>query len=480
MASDVTSRRFIDALFAHLCRDAEVAEKALMLLREDDFFDDSEVVYQVLLVVLQEHWKRSHKTIGHKLLVVELETALTGSDTLLGDEIDDLFELVDDIYSMDDKDIDKAWALEKIELFLQERRIRPALEETDAILPGKLSEHLKKLEEERNRISMSSGRSLSIFSPESARLKQVPRKPTGAAWFDTLMGGGLAQGKEVLGMMAPPGGGKTMGAVQIASELAMSREHVLIFSYETEFEPEYSTRFYSYMGNIPRDRINGRSLDELNPNDRKRLDEVLREYGEFLHPMDMVGQAGELGAGNGLMDVQSALRRLRSRGIRPALVIIDQLLPMVDRYIAKIGEKQDNRRTIIQNTTYDAVGLCSDFETNLLFLHQLDTKAMVKHYSHRPSFGDAAECKSFAYWLNFCIAFGTRDDKGCMWATSSKARGAAPQDIIVQMNGEHNRIDYTEDRFTLEGRDFIDTFQDEGVVPSESKTKRRPNAGDFS
>lgn len=478
MATDaVDDRAFLDVLFRYLLRSSEVAEKVLPMLREDDFYDDSEVEYQVLTVILKDYWDRFKKPPGQDAVETELLEALQGLDLLTSNDISHLATIIEAAYGAPVGDT--GWVLRRFQQFLEERRLRPMVDEMQVALPGKLAEHVERLEKERAKLSVVAGQEVNIFSPATARLNQVPRKPTGVPWFDALTGGGLARGKEVLGLMAPPSGGKTMGCVQLASELVLNQEHVLLFTYETEFEPEYSQRFYSYLGQIPRNRIAGRNLDQLNPDDRNNLFAALERCNGYLHTRDMVGRGGELGAAGGINDIRSELRKLSGKGIRPSLVIIDQLLPMVDRHIAQIGEKLDNRRVIIQQVTYAAVGLCAEFETNILFLHQLDTQALARHPSVCPSMGDAAECKSFAFWLNFCMAFGTRDKENRLWAVASKARSAAPQQIIVQMNADMNRIEYEPDRFTLSGRDFVDTASDDGEIPRE-KPRRGSKDVSFS
>lgn len=343
--------------------------------------------------------------------------------------------------------------------------------------PDKLDAALTELLKSHTLSRISAGEVVNYFDEDNITLSQLPRDPTGVSGLDEVLGGGVRSG-EVYGFLGPSGGGKSLTAVHCTSSRAKRRRHTAYFAYENPFHPEYTVRFYSVLAGIPRSRVDGKpNIEALDPADLVKIQAALREFKPYLHGIDMLKR----GAGSGgAQEVRSHLLELGDKiGEVPGLTVIDQYMPQIDRYVAAHNIKADNVRKLMQQQIDEYMLIASELSTSFLILHQLSPEACAQKPYQRPKMTDSAECKSFAFWMNNCIAMGTQDSEGRCWLLADKARGTAKAAVIVRVNGEYQTLEYEADRFRLSGTAFIDSEEEKKMYEtrdtdaSQSRAFRR-------
>ncbi|GAG32873.1 unnamed protein product, partial [marine sediment metagenome] len=96
----------------------------------------------------------------------------------------------------------------------------------------------------------------------------------------------------------------------------------------------------------------------------------------------------------------------------------------------------------------------------IFVMHQVDNQVKRASAMRRPRRGDAAECKSFENWMQFCIQYGVPDDRGRLWLSGIKHRFADEEHLVGQIDDTISRINYEPERFKATDSGFIDTFAD--------------------
>lgn len=450
-------------LLAHLLRCRDILEKAVNVLRAEDFDRESERGYQLVWAIATMWWPANKKVIPRGILDVELDSRLRLDPMFLSaEELAELRADLDAIYQMAESDLSHDWALEQLQMFVNERRVKPMGQRLLNASPEDVDALALQLAKIHAATRVSSGTSLDhIFQPGNEVIVLEKRDGTGVVYIDELLGGGTRAG-EVYGLVGPTGRGKTVAAVQLAVSKAEFKKHVAYFTYEQEFIPEISTRFYGYMGRLPRRKIEGRKLSDLDADDLKVIREWETKFGTYIHPVDMKSGGTLVGSG-GPDEVFAVLRDFESRGIHIELAIIDQYMPMIDRYIAARSIPSEQRRVIMQQCVQTFMDAASPtrLNTSFLLIHQSSTAACERPPYAKPDLTDSAECRSFPFWLSTCIMMGSQDEKNVGWWVSTKARGAARDGIIVQLDGENYRFVYDATQWRVSNREFVDRFKEE-------------------
>jgi RecA/RadA recombinase len=296
-----------------------------------------------------------------------------------------------------------------------------------------------------------------LLNPENFLVKKI-RAPFGVRVLDLITGGGLAPG-EVIGLLGPTGGGKTVFAINMLCEKAKRYKHSMLISYEEETEGDIMERICAFMTGISIDQFRDKEINELPSEIREKLDEQKADYGKYLTVVDLA--KGTRGSG-GAEEVMKYVEQQVEAGEAPELVIIDWLGAMVERYIAFNGMSNDDYRHVA-TTFIDKICMhAKQFGYSVIIEHQLNTtKARASHQS-KPVATDAHEFRAFSFKMDGCICLGTLDPETKVgWLCMSKFRRGGVSDLMVILNGEHVRFDQAEGYVT----DHRGRFIEEDAMP---------------
>ena len=345
MTSIVNDPAFPKMLISQMLVDTAFIEKAVFALSPEEFSREEERPYKLAYVVIKEWWSDNRIPITEAILVAQITARLEGDPTFLTDEQrTELISVTIRNAFTEYKAVPTRFMVQQLELFLHDRRVRPAAKNLSTAEPGaEFEKELANLRQAEVTSKVSTGKIVDIFRPDRISIIARPRISTGLTILDQLLGGGRRPG-EVYGFIGPSGGGKTTLSVQAFVQSAKQKSHSAYFTYETDFEPELSNRIYSCAAGFGRKDIEGKDLASMAPQHVDDLKKCLAEYGEYFHAVDMKGSGGvDVGVG-GADEVAAQLREFDYRGTHIDFLVIDQYLPMVDRYIAARNLSVDSRR----------------------------------------------------------------------------------------------------------------------------------------
>lgn len=282
-----------------------------------------------------------------------------------------------------------------------------------------------------------------IESPLLDPVKFMPtsiKKPTGVRWIDQLSMGGHAD-NEVIGILGPTGGGKTLTATQLQMSQALRKQHALLVLYEQPLEGDVAERLYCQL-------FNDRDIDffrNIPPKawpkeDKKRYQQLSEQFGRYVHVLNFA--KGKQGM-NGVKDITDAVVALQEAGQPPNILIIDWLWPAVRRYCIAHNIGLDKTRMWASAFIDDLKCLTTRTPgmTTVLF-HQLNTDMSRASPAKLPVVTDAYEMKDISYMLDACYVIGNRDrETNVMWLATDKNRRGAPQSILGKMNGARGYIE---------------------------------------
>ena len=449
---------FNQLLLAHLLRCPAVIERASTVLDPDDFNQAGEQTYRLVWALSKDWYAKQRTLIPRPMLDMELRSAIgEGMSMFSSGEVDRLWPLLDGIYSMPDNELAADWALEHLRTFLDERKLRPILQQVASMGAGedfnKLLDSLKVVQSSNQMTSLTEAQ---MFHPSRIEIVNYQRHPTGVDPIDVLFDGGTFPG-ELYGILAPTGGGKTTIGVSLLVESARRKRNAAFFSYEVELVPEISNRVYAVAGNIPRGAFKGlKSFDDLPTAYKASLTTGLEECGPYINAFDMKKDTYKGIGTKGPMEIRNKLRECKQAGRPMDIVVIDQLLSLIDPWIVAEGGKIESRRTFLDMGIEQLRDIAQEMKCAMFILHQVDNVAKKLPPTRVPKQGQAAEMKSFENNMQFAAQFGTQDPLGRSHFALVKHRMSAANSIIVQHDPEYWRINYTPKRFTCGSDGFVD------------------------
>lgn len=271
-----------------------------------------------------------------------------------------------------------------------------------------------------------------------------PRVPTGARWFDLLVGGGLwPRGGDVVGFVGGSSWGKTIAGVHLSVAVAQRGSNVGYFCYEQPVEGpaghEMTHRFIACAADIDSENLM-RGLSQLEPAELESFHFQRAQLATRLHVFDLSSSSGR-GCG-GASELDSYLSEMARHGHHPHLVVIDWFGTMLNRYLStrsgyRATGNEVHAATIIEVDKLSA--LATRYSTNIFVVNQNTAEARDRPSHAAGRQGDVAGGKNFSDLMQFCITMSAPDDQGRCMFTASKARSKSAMQVTVQRNGPRQR-----------------------------------------
>lgn len=459
MVSIIDQPQFPKLLVAHMLRSQQFVEKISPTLEAKVFDRDDERWLQLIWTVILSWWEQHRALVPRDFLEAELSARISKDPTFMSDtEYAELKSILDYVYSLDEAQLNSDSMVGQIQLFLDSRVVRPAAEALAQAQSGKdFDERMAKLQQAHSVSRISTGKVADIFTPGTFASADTTRIPSGVHYIDTLLCGGWRTG-EVVGLLGPFGGGKTTMAVQALVEFARAKHHSMYLSYELDIVPELSNRMYGVMAGIPMHRLVNLKPEQVRDDDKKKIYAAQEKFGQYMHVVDMKSGGTNVGGG-GAAEIAAMLREHHKRGQHIDLVVVDQYLPMINRYMAAKNIGEDSKRLVMQSMVMDFMSIAQPSQMNCAFLllHQSNTEVTYRNPTVKPVAGDSAECKSWPFWMSACMALGRMDDNNVCWLTSIKMRGGPRDSVIVRLMGDDWLFLYTDGRYTAQNGKFVDS-----------------------
>lgn len=452
---------FPGMLLLHMLRSEAFMQKAASRIQVTDFNATTERAVMLGTSIALDFWTQYRQLVSQDAFIIQMGSRLAADPGFLTEmETLELSRLVVEAYRTEEAQLTPQFMLDQFQAFVYERRLRPLAYAITTAQPHNMLGLVEDIQNVKAAATASSGRVVNLFEPGREQMNTRPRTPSGVYFLDHLMGGGIALG-EVVGLLGPFGKGKTTLAIQLACEFARNRQYTTYLSYETDIVPGVSNRMYGYIGGMSRARLQGKQLHELDPADLERLRAEEEAWArEYLIPVDM--KQGSINAGSGgAGEVRAFLREMRDAGKPPKLVILDQYLPMINRYMAARNIKEEQTRIVMQRMVQDFMDIAGEEQCCIVLLHQTSTQKVNASATRKPEAGDSAEAKSFPFWLSTCLGLGTHDGNNRQWLTIIKGRDLAVDSVVIELDGENYRYKWDKDnpnRFRPGANGFVDTL----------------------
>ena len=308
----------------------------------------------------------------------------------------------------------------------------------------------------------------------------VGKSRLGISFIDSILGGGLQPG-EIMGLLAPSGGGKTTFAMQMAFEKINLRQHVLYMSTEQQLRGDMTTRLFVLATGLDRDNFR-KPFGELDPNIQKTLLNKKDTWQKYYHFLDCSGARSDMDGNVVKHDISNTEQLLKpayefkkNTGEDIGLIIVDWWGSAKNQMIRANSEKLFNETAIrraSQAWLQKLSVLAQDLKTCIVVFHQLSGEAAERSSKHKPSSHAAQEDKNFNNYFDFCLTVGQRDSDDIAWMKADKARTSASLEVQIKLLGNMCKWIHAKDPDFVADGDIIEDPPIENLpAPAPDKPK---------
>jgi RecA/RadA recombinase len=280
----------------------------------------------------------------------------------------------------------------------------------------------------------TSSKAVNFFDddPEKA-LASLQRTSIGVPFMDEMLEGGPAPG-ELIGILAPSGGGKSTFSCMAASSVIGLHRHCYYLSTEQKLEGDLASRFYTLATGSHRS-VFAAGWANVPSNIKLLFAERKADTNKYSHFVDATQTQYK-----SLEALFNPIRKARVSGeIVPALIIVDWWGRLADQialnnpHVKSEADKRQFRRNLLHNMKQYA----EELKCPIIILHQLTGQANKKSSKAKITSADAQEDATFNNMFDFCFVFGNRDSDDVFSITTDKARGQARTSRKQQLDGGH-------------------------------------------
>lgn len=476
------SRLELDMLLCHAVRSMPVMRAAFGRMKVEQFIPDAEFVHQLVWATASEFYDAHKKGIPESAMRAILDKKKEDNPDYFGGNIyDNILATVIFIYGLPEQDLVPSYGIELVKRFIGERQI--GVQFIGAAQSGVLQrQHLWEMLDTAQQLdALTPQPTILPFSSRSGPLLGVkPREPTGVTFLDVLMNGGPRKG-ELYGFLAPSGGGKTTLANQIAINYAMSGKHVMVFTYEQPPDAEYMIPIYACAAQADRNKFerivnfNG-DMSFLDEKERERFERMGKIIGENLHYRDMTA-----GSRYGADEIKALVEQEQQEAkVKVDAIIVDWFWPMVTRSYDRL-ELGRGKKKEVRGYAQDQIDrlkvICVELGVWGWLTHQLKPDAAKKNKIM--DFEDAAELKSFAWYMNGCFCLSKMDDECLAPLKFSKARSHKSDHTIIKLLGNiATFVDAANMVFDPRQKKYVERGK-ENAVPKADKSDKSPTRTDY-
>lgn len=429
----------LDVIMCHIVRCQEVCQQLSSQIRLEDFDEAYERNYQLLFAITQQFWTKFHRPITWNALNAEIINRTQGIPEYEQAVVQSIINQAYSYYIPRPEDLCPEYALSVAEDFLYQRRV--AAKMVTAVEQYGMQHMPRTIVEElsRQQQTVLACRDVAPINPfETLMLGVPPRIQLGerVMFLQTQLGGGVRTGA-MYGFIAPSGGGKTTLSHQLAFSFASLGNHVVVFTYEQPITAEYMMSLYATAGQIDRKELEAlRPGEQLPPDKQEKLVKAGETCRKYLHYIDMAGIHNTMGAG-GPPEIDAVLLAMeRKYGIKIGCYILDWFWPMLVRYYSNYdvgyGKKQELRH-FAQDMTYQLRQVGERHGAWCWINQQVAPDVAAK--KKEVDFEDAAEFKSFAWYMDGCFALSKLDANKYGVLKYGKGRYEKVDKQVIQLKG---------------------------------------------
>jgi len=461
---------WISILIAHLIRCPSTIETAVDRVTPEDIQQVHGFTTSLLWTFSRDYFRQYKRVIPRTSLEAELVQYNTGT-WLLEISSADVCDFIDWAYSIPTDDFNHEEAIGHIRRLLEQTRVQNKIQA--AAIEGNV-----KMEELASTINngMEEARigCVEVINPllnATTMMGGTPPDPIGGAevnYFNMLCQGGLRRG-EIAVLLGPSGGFKTTMALDICCAMANSQEYSMYLTYEQAFhDGDLPIRILARMGDIDKNRVETVTFNQLNTDEQKRVTDA-QNRSHYIQLLDRSTSIDRVG------DISDFVKQQERKGCKPRLLVIDQLLPWLDKWD---DVTPDNVRLIgreVINTLKQEVA--SKHGIAVIVLHQLSAALAGGSATRVPHHTDSQECKSICNWADFGIAMGNLNhDAEVMWIAASKTRRGVETKLLIKPEGGKCHLRLCDDyELSTDGKFVQKGGAANRITPATSGPKRGSN-----
>lgn len=273
--------------------------------------------------------------------------------------------------------------------------------------------------------------------------RKVERVPTGINWLDDISSGGGRVGDLWL-VLGPPGGGKTISAVQYACAQSMLGNHTLWATYEQTIEGDIAERMIANITDTSLEHIRDVGFDNLDPSIQEGYWSAVGGVEEKLIGLDMTKvkrNPQDPDDYGGVQTLWNYYKQLKAEGVAPKSVILDWFGSMMSKISANLGmDLSQCYRFKAQEEINLLIQFAKQEKLLVIVFHQLNTEAADARPTFLANATHAQDMKNMQNFFDLVAVLGTRDENNILYFSSPKARKGGRIVRTLKMVGEKSRL----------------------------------------